>query len=126
MGRVWSVKYLEADELTFPAMERKYGVSARKIAEVNEVPWTTSAVTDWIIEAGGKQLPSGHAVFQVDNAILLPMKTAAQQNAENGANAGAMMAAQTQASTPSTKWLVAGMVGGLLLFGFQKAQKRRR
>jgi len=72
MGRVWVPKALDSDELTLKAQAKKYGVTAREIARVNEVPWQTEAINDWVIEAGGRMLESGYAVFEPGNVILLP------------------------------------------------------
>lgn len=120
MPRVWTTKFLEADELTLKDQAKKYGTTAQAIVAANDVEWTKTAINDWVLEAGGKMLDSGWAVFQRDNQILLPLPVE-----ETSPVINPPMAAQTKASGTSNKWLLAGMVGGLLLLAY-KNEKRNR
>lgn len=116
----WQPKNLAADELTFRQLSAKYNVSPQAIAAANDVPWTTSAVTDWIIEAGGKMLESGHAIFQPGNRILLP----APRQEGIPVVAPPAPSARTSNGGDGSKYLLAGAVAGLLFLAYKNAQRK--
>ena len=121
MPNAWMPKALDPDELTLSKQAKKYGVSSRQIAEVNEVPFTKTAINDWVIEAGGKMLGSGWAVFEPGNIILLPAISVPE-----GQQAAAIARIVNKPSGLTTgHYLALGIGGGLLLLALtaEKAKK---
>lgn len=108
---VWLAKPLDDDELTLEAMARKYGVTAKTIAEANDVEWSKEAINDWVMEAGGRMLSSGWAVFQPGNMILLPVPAEPIQTP---------LSQQQKSKSNIALYLVGGTVAGLALLSMKR------
>lgn len=59
---------------TLAELARSYGVSAQQIATVNNVPFDSNSINQWVMSRGGKMLSSGWAAFTSESEILLPNK----------------------------------------------------
>jgi hypothetical protein len=126
----WVCRALGPDELTLSAIARKYNTTPQAIVAGNEVEWRTEAINDWVIEAGGKLLPSGHTVFEPGNKIIVPVPRGALAPVLKPGVPGAPAPAAATASKrkfTTGQWLALGTGAGLLVLALaaESAKKRR-
>jgi hypothetical protein len=124
----WVCRALGPDELTLSAIAKKYGTTPQALVRGNDVEWRTEAINDWVIEAGGRLLPSGHTVFEPGNKILVPVKQGSLAPVvKPGAPASRATAGKRKLSTG--QWLALGTGAGLLVLALAadsgKKKKKR-
>jgi len=61
---------------TLSSLSRAYGVSAQEITDANDVPFSSTAINQWVVSSGGKYRSgsSGETVFTGKSKIMLPNK----------------------------------------------------
>lgn len=125
-GKTWVARELSAHDLSVDprgnlmSLARKYDTSPQEIVSANEVQWSTKAINEWVMDAGGKMLSSGFAVFQPGNKLFLP-SVAAIPEPSKGGQALAPQAAQVKVlGLPWWAWAAAGGVGALALMKSRK------
>lgn len=131
-GKTWVVRELSAHDLSVDprgnllSLARKYNTSPQEIVAANEVQWSTKAINEWVMDAGGKMMSSGFAVFQPGNKLFLPSRAVIADPGARGPNAQAIAPQASQVKVlglPWWAWATAGGVGAIALMRSRKKNK---
>lgn len=132
-GKTWVARELSVHDLSVDprgnllSLAKKYGTSPQEIVAANEVQWSTKAINEWVMDAGGKMLSSGFAVFQPKSKLFLPARAViAEPQGPQGPSAAVMAPQASQVKLlglPWWAWASAGGVGALALIKSRKGKK---
>lgn len=116
----WKPKILTSHDLSLAprsldSLSKKYGATPKEIAYMNDVAWNSTAINEWVLGAGGKEVTPGNFAFLPGNKIYLPPAVIPEptQPAPGVHPPAPLMSSQILGI--STSWWI---YGGLALGGF--------
>lgn len=105
------------------SLAKKYGSTAKEIAQKNGISWTPSAINAWVLKVGGREVTPGNFSFTAGNEILLPAKALIPDPSEARMPPPVVASQSLFGSVPWWAWPI--LIGGPI-FLYRKRKQRKK